>query len=62
MYRYVHTYTYMHTYIVVMGNILYSANKLAVENVGEFGESILILQNFAYHSLTVHMILSCDVS
>ena len=31
---------------------------LAVKNIGKFGESILICQNFTYQSFTVHMILS----
>ena len=35
---------------------------LEMENIGEFGESILIHQNFTYQSFTVHMILSHDVS
>ena len=33
---------------------------LAVENIDEFGESILICQNFTYQSFTVHMILSLN--
>ena len=35
---------------------------LAVENIGEFGESILIHQNYTYQSFTVNMILSHDAS
>ena len=35
---------------------------LAVENIGKFGKSILISQNFTYQSFTVHMIFSHDVS
>ena len=35
---------------------------LAVENIGEFGESILIRQNYTYQSFAVNMILSHDAS
>ena len=30
---------------------------LVVENIDDFGESILIRQNFTHQSFTVHMIL-----
>ena len=33
---------------------------LAVENIGEFGKSILIRQNFTYQSFTAYIILSRD--
>ena len=33
---------------------------LAVENIGKFGESILIQHNFTYQSVTLHTILLCD--